>query len=106
MDDDLTVNQRHLWQLREAIDLYRSRQLSFGSLINNLESLLGILESVPDDWKDEFLQEWGRLEDIYAVSLDRGQPELVEENQQAISSTLCVLIELVEKLEVINGASH
>jgi len=96
MDDNLSVDQRHLQRMRDTIEAYRAERINFGNMINNLEALLDSLEQVHEDWRDKFLHEWGKLEEILAVSADRGQPSLIDENEELINDTLSCLLVMIE----------
>lgn len=95
-DDSLSIDQRHLLRMRDAIESYYAKQMAFGRMINNLETLLGLLEHASEDWRDKFLHEWGKLEDILAVAADRGQPSLIDENEKSINEALSRLLAMIE----------
>lgn len=82
--------------MRDAIQAYFEKRMDFGRVVNNLEALLNSIERVPEDWRDEFLQQWGRLEDILAVSADRGDPEVIYENEKSINEALSRLLVMIE----------
>jgi hypothetical protein len=43
-------------------------------LIGDLYGLVCALELTPEEWREEFVTEWGDLEITYAVADDRRQP--------------------------------
>ncbi|MDW8224032.1 MAG: hypothetical protein RMJ82_13900, partial [Gemmatales bacterium] len=50
-------------------------------LISSLDALLGLLERTDQEWRDAFRYEWGTLETMYAIALDRGVTQLSSENR-------------------------
>ena len=60
-----------MWQRLEA---FREGRLAIGPVIADLEGLVYALEETPQDWKDQFMEEWAVLEIAYAVALDRRTP--------------------------------
>lgn len=72
-DDASDREQRQYALMKETIDGFR-RGRSIGPVIADLEGLVHALEETPQDWKDQFIEEWSVLEIDYAVALDRQQP--------------------------------
>lgn len=96
MSEELSADERHLGRMRDAIEAYIAKRMDFGRLVNNLEALLDSMERVPDDWRDEFLQQWGRLEDILAVAADRDDSEVIDQNEKSINEALSRLLVMIE----------
>jgi len=64
-------NQRQLRRMAGEIALFKSEEITLGDLIKRLKSLHAALESPSLDWSDEFISQWGALEVMRAVDLDR-----------------------------------
>jgi hypothetical protein len=96
MNEELSADERHLGRMRDAIQAYFAKRLDLGRVVNNLEALLDSMERAPEDWRDEFRQQWGKLEDIVAVAADRGDPEVIDQNEKSINEALSRLLVMVE----------
>lgn len=104
MNEEQSTDERHLGRMRDAIQAYFAKRMDFGRVVNNLEALLNSIETVPEDWRDEFLQQWGRLEDILAVAADRGDPEVIYENEKSINEALSRLLVMIETQRIGRAA--
>ena len=84
---------------------YRNNFVHVGDLISGLESYLRELETINEEWGDEFFDNWLTLEVTFAVALakeEQGEPVDEEEDKKIILSTLDVLEKMVlEKLEEV-----
>jgi len=86
MDND--YDKRQLELMLKKITLYRRDDLILLNLINDLGSLVDVLETVDDSWKEEFRNWVWDLEEIYAVALDRKQQSLDAEDSRIIVNAL------------------
>ncbi|MHB8884745.1 MAG: hypothetical protein ACYC5H_06610 [Methylovirgula sp.] len=59
-------NQRQLELMIQLIDGFNNGNVTLSDLSFSLEGLLNILENVTDKWRQEFLHEWGKIEDARA----------------------------------------
>jgi CRISPR/Cas system CSM-associated protein Csm2 small subunit len=66
---------------------FESKRIDLKHLINGLDALLCALEEADAVWKSEFQRNWGVLEDIYAVALDR-KKQLGAEDWKLIEATV------------------
>jgi hypothetical protein len=69
--------ERELRQFRlmaERLDGFVAGTVSLKRLIDDLYGLVVALELTPEEWRDEFITEWGDLDIAYAVADDRRQP--------------------------------
>ena len=64
-------DQRQFASMAEHLRRYEHGEADLGSLIAGLEALLLCLEGADENWKAAFRREWGILEEVYAVALDR-----------------------------------
>lgn len=84
----------------DLLHAYERGHVNLGTLIRNLEALLESLQSVNSDWRNLFLREWGKLEDVHAVALDRGTTQLEERQPWLMTEAITELEHLVQlKLE-------
>lgn len=66
-------DKRQLEIMLVKIRSFRKNALGLLNLINDLSSLLDVLECVADSWKEECKSWVWDLEEVYAVALDRKQ---------------------------------
>ncbi len=55
----------------EQIDLFNEGKMALSSLVPGLNGLVSALEIPEPSWKAAFINEWGILEIVYAMALDR-----------------------------------
>ena len=70
----IDYNRRQYQRMSEALDSYRSGSVEIGQLIATLDALLELLQEPKEALASDLRHDWGVLEEIYAVSLDRGKP--------------------------------
>ncbi|MGO4565487.1 hypothetical protein AB4Z52_10535 [Rhizobium sp. 2YAF20] len=75
MNDDLKhAHDRRQYQLMiEQLSLFNEERLSLGLLLSRLKGLASTLELASPSWKDEFTNQWGTLEIVYAMALNRAE---------------------------------
>ncbi len=88
-------DERQYQLMREFISAYERRNLPLINLIGKLEALLGCLQNVSSDWRNDFLKQWGVLEDVYSVSVDQGTTYLNDEAHLLITSALSEIKQLI-----------
>lgn len=66
--------RRQFLLMADRLDGFVAGSVSLLTLTNDLYGLLGALEITPEEWRDEFISEWGELEIAYAVADDRRTP--------------------------------
>ncbi len=86
MTEDYDIRQQNL--MIDKIKQFQNEEIHLATLVRDLEALLNALESVPNDWKLAFHEEWWNLEQAYAVALDRNDDSVLIENEELISSSL------------------
>ena len=96
MERDTSPDERHLARMRDAIRDYLAQRIALSRLVSNLDGLLSAMEIVPEEWRDEYLRHWGKLEDVLAESLDRNDPRLIEKNRQLIDESVTRLLGMIE----------
>jgi hypothetical protein len=68
-----------------ALDQFQAGKVALPTLIGTLKSLLNSLENADQMWREDFVSEWGQLEIIYAVALDRVEQSLAPDIQTTIN---------------------
>jgi hypothetical protein len=81
-------DQRLYRTMAEQLDQYGGRTIGLDHLIGGLDALLALLEGTDQSWRDAFRYEWGTLETVYAIALDRGVTQLSPENQALIDEAI------------------
>ena len=79
--------QRQYALMRQRLEAFREGGLAIGPVIADLEGLVYALEETPQEWKDQFMEEWAVLEIAYAVALDRVAP-LPDAHDHDVASAL------------------
>lgn len=82
--------------MRRQLDAYLMGQVDLDGLITSLEVLQGVLEAVPEDWRDRFRDQWAVLEQVYSVAVVRGEPVQSRENEALIAPALAEMRELLD----------
>jgi hypothetical protein len=88
MNDDLKhAHDRRQYQLMiEQLSLFSQERLSLGLLVSRLKGLASTLELAPPSWKDEFTNQWGTLEIVYAMALNRAKSVAGDSHSEIILS--------------------
>jgi hypothetical protein len=94
---DAGKDRRHLRQMRQCLVLRRESVEALGRLISELESLRELLETTTDSWKRSFEEQWGTLEEVFAVTLDRGAPTMDEKSAVLVERAIAHLGALVDE---------
>jgi hypothetical protein len=81
-------DQRLYRTMAEHLDQYEGGVIALDQLIQGLDALLGVLEGTGQAWRDAFRYEWGTLEMVHAIALDRGVTQLSPENQALIDEAI------------------
>jgi hypothetical protein len=84
---------RMLEQLRD----FESKRIDLKHLIGGLDALLCALEEAEANWKSEFQRQWGVLEEVYAVALDR-KKELMAEDWKLIETAIQTMKRLLAQV--------
>ena len=69
-------DRRQLALIRGLIDQYEAGKLELGNLVRDVEALLNALQDVDQAWRESAHEEWWTLEQVFAVTLDRGHASL------------------------------
>jgi hypothetical protein len=88
-------NKRQYKVMIETIKEYKNQNLSLRKLIDSLEGLLNCLEEISEDWRTEFLREWGVLEDECSITVTSGQKKLSSESKNSIDNAINNLKEMI-----------
>src|ERR1700730_13876732 len=91
----LDYNRKQYQIIKNNIEEFEKKRLDLAGLIGNLEFLLGALEEIDDDWKANFLQEWGKLEEVYAYRVIEPPYQLIFSDVEIIESALMNLKNLL-----------
>lgn len=92
---ELDKEWRHLQQMRKSLASRRDSVESLGRLISELESLCVLLETPTSSWRDSFQEQWGTLEEVFAVMLDRDASTMDDEGAKLVADAVMRLEILV-----------
>ena len=62
-------NERQYRLMLEHLVKFENGEIALDTLVDSLEGLLNVLENVSHPWKQEFLHDWGKLEQERAYAL-------------------------------------
>lgn len=65
-------DSRQLRKMKRQLASFKAGDLSLPALIGDLEFLLNAMESIPIEWKRGIHEQIATLEEVYAITLDRG----------------------------------
>jgi hypothetical protein len=95
-------NQRQIRLMENEIDKFMRGDGSLGNLVKQLKGLFWALQSPDDNWRDNFLSEWGALETTNALDLDRRERGLTSEkgheNPPASSAFVTQCVERIRQI--------
>ena len=92
-------DQRQYRLMLERIDAFERGLINLGTLVDDLEGLLHVLEAVCASWEQTFLSHWGVLEEVRAVALDEGWEEFDDKSTKIIFESIGRLkVQVLEKI--------
>ena len=95
---NLTYNEKQYKLIAKYLEKFEKQELKINMFINVIDALLETLEQPDEEWKETFRSEWWTLEEIYAVTLDRGEiPLAPEEYRGFINETIKNMKSLLQK---------
>ena len=89
-------NRQYLRMLDQIRD-FESKRIDLKHLINGMKFLLSALEKADTTWKSEFQREWGVLEEVYAVALDRKR-QLTQDDWKLINAAVEAMTQLITRV--------
>jgi hypothetical protein len=98
-DQDGEYQLRQIRQIAFRLDQFEQGKIKLSSLIQDIRGLLAALPATDKQWKQAMEAEWWTLEQIYAVSLDRGSDALLTSNRLLISEAVSNMRALLRKKE-------
>ena len=81
----IEYDQRQYGLMNDQLMLFEEGKLGLASLIKSIKALLSVLEETDEAWIDKIRGEWGTLETVYAVALDRKEQGLAPDAQTTIN---------------------
>ena len=97
---DATSIKQHLRQIEAALVSPATDAPTLGRVIATLEQHCEVIPGGEDTWKPRFWANWGALEEVYAVALDRGMSDLDAECQKIIEEGVRELRSIVASVLV------
>ncbi|HEP6273845.1 hypothetical protein SB768_30955 [Burkholderia sp. SIMBA_043] len=78
-------DQRQYRLMNDQLRLFETGKLDLPALIKGIKALLSALEVADESWKDKVRCEWGALETVYAIGLDRKEQGLAPDIQACLN---------------------
>jgi hypothetical protein len=92
---------RQIILIEKKIALFENNRLDLFDLVGDLGDLLNALESVPDNWKNDFLSETNTLEMIYDSiedsSISRWQGDFKEDIRKSVAKLKKIVASMLEE---------
>ncbi len=85
LDKISAYDQRQYKLMLAKLLLYKKDKISLKNLIFSLESLLKVLNIMDENWKNEFVRNWGVLEVVYACFVYPKYEELNEKDKKYVN---------------------
>lgn len=82
------LDKKHLNTMLYLVSHYKDNPTSLRRLINDLDALIGLLESLDEKQRNKLQTLCGHLEDTYAIMLSKNENELNEKQKLYISAEL------------------
>lgn len=98
--DHLDYNKRQYARMLDCLRAFEEGHLEIDRLTTNLEALVEALESPEPTWREQFMHQWGIIEDWYALAVanaEPGQQQLSQEAQAAVASAVARMKHLVDE---------
>jgi len=74
--------------MMQRIEEFEKSKIGLQRLIADLDALLCSLQKADETWRSSFQKEWGVLEEVYAIALDKGSEKLPTEHWDLIDNAL------------------
>ena len=84
--------------MRDKIVLFKREKIDLSYLINDLEALCGLLESVDESWMDDFHSEWENLEINYSIAAAEERDCLSIREKEEVKMSLTKIEQLIANL--------
>lgn len=98
-------DKRQILLIKNQLLLLKQDKISLQGFIENLESLLNILENVDRTWISEVYQQWSEIETILAWALHKQGEPLDKHDQKNLKNSLIQIEQLTDKLMIENKFS-
>lgn len=96
-------DQRQYRLMLHELKQFENGEIHLDTLVDDLESLLAMLQQAEPGWKDEFLESWAYLDDERAIALDEGVISFDEATSERL---LAKVVELRRLILVQIGGSQ
>jgi hypothetical protein len=84
--------------MEQSLLNYEAGRADLAQLVRDVESVIDSLSGVADAaWVDELRELWGRLEIVYALTLDAGRASLTDDERRDVGEAISALRSLVER---------
>lgn len=81
-------DKRQYALMADHLNRFDEGVIDLSTLIAGLDTLLECLEAADRTWKDEFRIQWGKLEEVYAVALERRESVLDYNSKKLVTNAI------------------
>ena len=92
---DAPAESRRYHMLRSAVEAYRARRLTLGRLVSTLEALIADVDEPAV--RDSLTAEWGTLEVVHAIAVDRECRELEPAERRLVDDALAAIVRILDQ---------
>jgi len=91
-------DRRQLWRMAERLELFSKGELALRVLIADIEFLLGALDAVDENVRQQLRGHWAILEEVYSVALTMHAGRLNAQSESLIQNAVMALRTRVAEL--------
>jgi len=92
-------DHRQVERMKSRLLLYEQEKISLGTLVADLDFLIEALKDCDVSWRGALRREWGALEEVNAVVLDRGTAMLDQPLEQVVDQATEAMQALLADVE-------
>ncbi len=90
-------DKRQLNIMLDKINMFKNKQLEFNFLIEDLNALLNVLQTIDKDWKKKFKKNWNALEEVYSFILYEKRSSLNQEDIKITATSIGEIEKLIKQ---------
>lgn len=95
-------DERQLNLMLNKIDAFINNKLEIEHLLNDLEALLKVLETIDNSWRENFYREWLNIEEMYSYALSENRNVFYDDEQKIILDSITNMKKLIfSKIHIV-----
>lgn len=92
-------DKKYMEWMRSQITAHQRNEVSLSELVGNLESIANQMESLSAEDRKHFIEYWGDLEQVNAITKDRSMQRPDEIAQKIVADAIAKLNQWIERVE-------